>query len=41
MICTEKEQETCNFEKQGCDGCYYNKERVKEKEKENGGSGNK
>lgn len=37
MICTEKEQETCNFEKHGCDGCYYNKERVKE----NGGSGNK
>lgn len=25
MICTEKEQMTCNSEKQGCNGCYYNK----------------
>lgn len=37
MNCTEKEQMTCNSEKQGCNGCYYNKERVKE----NGGSSNK
>lgn len=24
MICTEKEMLNCNYEKQGCDGCYYN-----------------
>lgn len=23
MKCTEKERETCNVEKQGCEGCYY------------------
>ena len=23
MKCTEKEQNTCNVEKMGCDGCYY------------------
>lgn len=26
MICTDKERETCNVEKMGCEGCYYNKE---------------
>lgn len=26
MFCTSKEQETCDVEKQGCEGCYYNKE---------------
>ena len=25
MMCTEQERETCNAEKMGCDGCYYNK----------------
>lgn len=25
MTCTSKEQETCNVEKRGCKGCYYNK----------------
>lgn len=24
--CTEKEQETCDVEKRGCEGCYYNKQ---------------
>ena len=24
MICTNKEQETCNEEKMGCEGCFYN-----------------
>ena len=24
MKCTIKEQEKCNVEKLGCDGCYYN-----------------
>ena len=37
MKCTEKEQETCNVEKRGCENCYYNKERGKE----NGRSNNK
>lgn len=23
MKCTSKEQETCNVEKMGCQGCYY------------------
>jgi hypothetical protein len=26
MTCTEKERETCEYEKLGCEGCYYNKE---------------
>jgi hypothetical protein len=26
MNCTNKQQETCDVEKLGCDGCYYNKE---------------
>ena len=25
MICSEKERESCNVEKLGCNGCYYNK----------------
>lgn len=25
MICTEKERKSCNEEKLGCEGCYYNK----------------
>lgn len=25
MMCTEQERETCNVEKMGCEGCYYNK----------------
>ena len=25
MICSEKERESCNVEKLGCEGCYYNK----------------
>lgn len=24
MKCTDKERETCQVEKMGCDGCYYN-----------------
>lgn len=24
MKCTNKEQETCESEKRGCEGCYYN-----------------
>ncbi len=24
MECTEQERETCNVEKMGCEGCYYN-----------------
>ncbi len=24
MQCTSKERETCNVEKMGCKGCYYN-----------------
>lgn len=24
MKCTEKEQESCNVEKRGCKGCFYN-----------------
>lgn len=24
MFCTSKEQQTCDVEKQGCEGCYYN-----------------
>lgn len=30
MICSEKERETCEVEKRGCDGCYYNKPREEE-----------
>ena len=26
MTCTEKERETCEYEKLGCEGCYYNNE---------------
>lgn len=25
MKCTSKEQDTCNVEKMGCKGCFYNK----------------
>lgn len=24
MFCTENERKTCNVEKMGCEGCYYN-----------------
>lgn len=30
MICSEKERESCNVEKLGCEGCYYNKPRGEE-----------
>ena len=26
MKCTDKERETCNIEKMGCEGCYYNED---------------
>ena len=26
MKCTDKERETCNVEKMGCEGCYYNED---------------
>lgn len=26
MFCTSNEQETCEVEKRGCEGCFYNKE---------------
>ena len=32
MMCTDKEQATCNVEKMGCAGCYYNKN-IEEREK--------
>lgn len=32
MICSEKEQKSCNEEKLGCEGCYYSK--ISEEEKE-------
>ena len=28
MTCTEKEQEKAECEKRGCEGCFYNKEKV-------------
>ena len=34
MFCTDKERDTCNVEKMGCEGCYYNSndmEDIKEK----------
>ena len=24
MFCTDKKRQTCNVEKLGCEGCYYN-----------------
>lgn len=27
MKCTDKERETCNVEKMGCEGCYYNEDK--------------
>jgi len=27
MKCSEKERDTCNVEKMGCEGCYYEKEK--------------
>ena len=30
MKCTNKEQETCQVEKMGCDGCAYNKKSADE-----------
>ena len=32
MNCTDKEQETCQVEKMGCEGCYYNKDEIVEGE---------
>lgn len=29
MTCTSKEQDTCNVEKLGCEGCYFNKKENK------------
>lgn len=26
MKCTDKERQTCNVEKMGCEGCYYNED---------------
>ena len=23
MFCTSREQDTCDFEKRGCEGCFY------------------
>lgn len=31
-FCTDKEQETCQVEKMGCKGCYYNQEKENERE---------
>lgn len=28
MICTIKEQEKCDCEKRGCEGCYYNRKEI-------------
>lgn len=25
MTCKEKDRDTCNVEKMGCEGCFYNK----------------
>lgn len=25
MTCTEKDRDTCNVEKMGCEGCFYNR----------------
>lgn len=33
MNCTNKEQETCDVEKRGCEGCYYNEKTTDENEK--------
>lgn len=30
MKCTDKEWDTCQVEKMGCNGCYYNKKIMKE-----------
>lgn len=32
MFCTEKERKTCNVEKMGCEGCYYNENYLETKE---------
>lgn len=32
MFCTEKERKTCNVEKMGCEGCFYNNDINKLKE---------
>lgn len=32
MNCTDKEQETCQVEKRGCEGCFYNKNEIEERE---------
>jgi len=28
MKCSEKERDTCNVEKMGCEGCYYEKDKI-------------
>ena len=33
MKCTDKERETCNVEKMGCEGCYYNEDNDRDIEK--------
>ena len=32
MNCTDKERESCQVEKRGCEGCYYNKDEIVEGE---------
>lgn len=34
MKCTSKEQDTCNVEKMGCEGCFYNRASNEEVERE-------
>lgn len=31
MFCTSKERETCEVEKRGCEGCYYENETPEKK----------
>lgn len=31
MFCTDEERDTCQCEKMGCDGCFYNNEKYNEK----------
>ena len=33
MTCTEKDRDTCNVEKMGCEGCFYNRASNEEAEK--------
>lgn len=34
MTCKEKDRDTCNVEKMGCEGCFYNKTSNEEAERE-------